>query len=176
MQPNDYYEEKKRDEKIREANKGLELFFSIIKKKNEKSEGYYYECLSTIDEYSNYDVQIQKHPIEDWGDVEISYHEIKVRGDNYSFTTYTDSCIDQFKIRQLQKIAYMSGKDVFVNMFYPADRTLLIWKIDPEIEYPTKKMTNVTWKSATIATNEIVKIPCKDFVLLNNDDAVKIRY
>lgn len=165
-----------RNEKQREAKIGNDLFVEIIDRKNKNNDYYYYECLATTYEYSPYDMQVQKHCNDDWGDIEISYHEIKVRSDEYSYKDYQDSFIDLYKIHQLQKIAYQTGKQVFVNMIYPKDRTMLIWRIEPDINYKSKYVTDVDWKSQSIAYNKEIKIPYKNFALLPNEEATKIRY
>lgn len=163
-------------ERDREAKKGVDIFTSIIGKWNEKNEYYYYECLATTDRFSPYDIQVQKHNIDDWGDIITTYHEIKVRDEKYSYTTFPNSYIDLYKIKQLQKIAYQTEKDVYVNMIYPADSVMLIWKIDPNKKYQTKYVENVDWKSESIALSKAVKIDHKNFVMLPNDTAIKIHY
>ena len=154
---------------------GNKIFSEIIERKNRQNENYCYECLATLDEYSPYDLQVHKHCNDDWGNMEISYHEVKLRNEDYSFTSFTNSYIDVYKICQLQKIAYLTSKDVFVNMIYPKDRAMLIWKIEPDVNYTTIHKTNINWKSESVARGQDIRLE-KDFVLLSNDEAVKIKY
>lgn len=164
------------NEKQKEAQIGNEIFCDIIERRNKNNEYYYYECLATTYEYSPYDIQIHKHCNDDWGEIEVSYHEIKVRGDKYSYKDYQDSFVDLYKIHQLQKIAFYTGKRVFLNMIYPKDKVMLTWEIEADKEYNTQYVTDVTWKSQSIQYNKDVKIKEKNFAILPNDEATKIRY
>lgn len=158
-----------------QEQKGRDIFISIIEKKNENNEYYQYEILETTNHFSPYDLQIQKHNLDDWGDYEISYHEVKLRNENYSFTDFPDSYIDEYKVNQLKKIAYSTGKKTYINMIYPKDRVMLIWEIEPDKIYYPRYADKVSWKSKSDIMNENITIS-KNFVLLPNDEAVKIRY
>lgn len=154
---------------------GRDIFISIIERKNENNEYYQYEILETTNHFSPYDIQVHKHNIDDWGEMEISYHEVKLRDEQYSFTDYADSYIDLYKINELQKISYLTGKKAYVNMIYPKDRAILIWEIEVDREYKIKCSQNVKWKSKSEIMNKTVQIT-KNLVLLPNDEAKKIKY
>ncbi len=61
-------------------------------------------------------------------------------------------------------------------MIYPKDKVMLTWEIEADKEYNTQYVTDVTWKSQSIQYNKDVKIKEKNFAILPNDEATKIRY
>lgn len=153
---------------------GIKIFSDFISKKNEDNDLYFYECLASVNEFSPYDMQIQKHDLEDWGSYTTTYHEIKMRNENISIDDYETSVIDLYKISTLQKIAYQTNNRCFVNVIYPKDRKILQWEIDPEMKFVVENK-KVNWKSQSIAQNKQVTLD-KTLVELPISEAKKFRY
>lgn len=63
----------------------------------------------------------------------VSYVELKQR--NHIFGQYPDCLIDEWKIRQLQKLAQDTGKRVFLAALYPRSGQIAIWEIREDDEY-----------------------------------------
>ena len=120
---------------LKNARMGIKIYSDFIQKKNEDNELYYYECLASVSEFAPYDMVIQKHDLDDWGDYETTYHEIKMRDENISINDYETSLIDAHKINTLQKIAYQTGNRTFINVIYPKNKIICQWEIEADTEY-----------------------------------------
>lgn len=141
----------------KKARQGIKIYSDFISKKYAKSEYYNYECLAAINEFSLYDLQVQKHDKEDYGDYSTVYVEIKMRDDNVSYTDYDTSVIDAYKITNLQKLAYITDCRVFVAVIYPKDKKILQWEIEADEQYNTDNK-EVIWKSKSLSEGEIYKL------------------
>lgn len=153
---------------------GIKIYSDFINKKNENNEYYYYECLASISEYAPYDMVIQKHNKDDWGNYTITYHEIKMRNEDISFNDYETSDIDLNKIKSFQEIAYQTNCRTFINVIYPKDKCICQWEIIPDEKYNVVEK-DINWKSASIRENREVKIH-KRLVELPISEAKKFRY
>lgn len=160
--------------KIKKERMGIKIYSDFINKKNENNESYYYECLASVSEFAPYDMQIQKHDLEDWGSYSTTYHEIKMREENVSVTDYDTSVVDASKIQILQKIAYQTNNRTFINVIYPKDRVICQWEITADTEFNAVNK-EVKWQSQSVKMKQEVKL-AKLLVELPINKANKYRY
>lgn len=160
--------------KLKQSRMGVKIYSDFIRKKNEDNELYYYECLATIDEFALYDLQIQKHDRECYGNYSTTYHEIKMRDENVSINDYETSVVDAYKITTLQKLAYGTDNRVFINVIYPKNKIICQWEIEPDKKYQMGNK-DVIWHCGSIRENQEVKLN-KLLVELPISEAKKFRY
>lgn len=89
----------------------------------------------SMERFSPYDVVQVRMTTDDDGNPIQEMEFVELKGRDVRFNDFSDCEINDYKVYDLQKVARESGKDCWLCALYYLDDIIMLWKIDPNLNY-----------------------------------------
>lgn len=143
-------------------NQDIYTYTEFLKYHSAKDEFHKYQFLASTDDYSIYDGMQLKFDMD--GEVKQSFIELK--GRFVDIDKYNDCAVDTSKIKELQRLSYLSNIPTYIVAIYYNDSKLAIWKIDPDKEYQSEVMrcfySQIDLNKNGYVNKDMVKLPMEE--------------